>query len=257
MQERAVLLSAERRQAILDRLGRDGKVVAAVLVDELGVSEDTVRRDLRELAAQGLVRRVHGGALPPARPAASFAARRGEVSEEKAALARAAVALLGDARVLLLDGSTTNLELACRLPAEPARTVITNSPPIAAVLAEHPSAEVVMIGGQLDKRAQVTVGAAAVDFLAGVRADVCVLGVCAIDPVAGVRADDLEEAHVKRALAAAAPTLMALATIEKLFGGGAYAVAPIEAVTHLVVEPEAPHDLVERFGAAGVAVTRA
>ena len=75
------LLSAERRQAILDALARDGKVVAARLVEELGVSEDTVRRDLRELAALGLVHRVHGGALPPAPQPGSFAtgARRGRM----------------------------------------------------------------------------------------------------------------------------------------------------------------------------------
>src|SRR5829696_5232569 len=105
------LLSAERREAILDALSRDGKVVAARLVEELGVSEDTVRRDLRELAAHGLVKRVHGGAL-----------------------AQAALELLAPARVILLDGGTTNLELARRLPAGQECTVLTNSPPIAAAL---------------------------------------------------------------------------------------------------------------------------
>src|SRR5215212_11238424 len=111
VQERAAWLSAERRQEILGRLARDGKVVAAQLVAELGVSEDTVRRDLRELAARGLVQRVHGGALPPAPRHGSFARRREAFAGEKAALAQAAVAVLGDARVVLLDGSTTNLEL--------------------------------------------------------------------------------------------------------------------------------------------------
>ena len=134
MQERAALLSAERRQEILERLGRDGKVVAARLVEELGVSEDTIRRDLRELAAHGLVQRVHGGALAPAPQPGTFAHRAETCTEEKAALAAAAVAVLGDARVVLIDGSTTNLELARRLPAEPARTILTNSPPIAAQL---------------------------------------------------------------------------------------------------------------------------
>ena len=68
-------LSAERREAMLATLARDGKLVAARLVDELGVSEDTVRRDLRELAARGLVQRVHGGALPPAPQPGDFARR--------------------------------------------------------------------------------------------------------------------------------------------------------------------------------------
>src|SRR3982750_3976041 len=114
VQDRAgnALLTAERREAILDALARDGKVVAARLVNELGVSEDTVRRDLRELAAQGLVQRVHGGALPPAPQHGSFADRRGTASEAKAELAEAAVRVLAGARVVLLDGATTNLEVA-------------------------------------------------------------------------------------------------------------------------------------------------
>jgi DeoR/GlpR family transcriptional regulator of sugar metabolism len=238
VQDRAVsqLLSAERRQAILAALARDGKVVAARLVEELGVSEDTVRRDLRELAAQGLVQRVHGGALPPAPQPGSFAHRRETSPGAKAALAQAGVGVLGAARVVLLDGSTTNLELARRLPAEPARTVLTNSPPIAAALADHPTADVVMIGGRLNKSAQVTVGPTAVDFVRSVRADAVVLGVCALHPDAGLSTDDLEEAHVKRAMVEASADVIALATSDKLRAGSPYVVAPVAELTHVVAE---------------------
>jgi DeoR/GlpR family transcriptional regulator of sugar metabolism len=251
------LLSAERRQAILEALARDGKVVAARLVRELGVSEDTIRRDLRELAAQGLVQRVHGGALAPAPQLGSFAHRAETCSAEKAALARAGAALLADARVVLLDGSTTNLELARRLPPHEPRTVLTNSPPIAAALAEHPSADVVMIGGRLDKRAQVTTGAATVDFIRSVRADACVLGVCALHPEAGLSTDDLEEAQVKRAMVEAAADVIALATADKLSAGSPYIVAPVAELTHLVAEAGAPDELLDPYRALGVSVTRA
>jgi DeoR/GlpR family transcriptional regulator of sugar metabolism len=260
VQERAAngqLLSAERRQAILAALARDGKVVAARLVDELGVSEDTVRRDLRELAAQGLVQRVHGGALAPAPQPGSFAHRAETCSAEKAALAQAAVGLLLDARVVLLDGSTTNLELARRLPADRACTVLTNSPPIAAALAGHPCADVVVIGGRLDKRAQVTTGAAAVDFIRSVRADACVLGVCALHPEAGLTTDDLEEALVKRAMIDSAADVIALATADKLRAGSPYLVAPVADLTHVVAESSASDDLLEPYRALGVSVTRA
>jgi DeoR/GlpR family transcriptional regulator of sugar metabolism len=257
MQKRASLLSAERRRSILDTLERDGKVVAARLVEDLGVSEDTIRRDLRELAAQGLVQRVHGGALPPAPQPGSFTHRRETYTAEKAALARAAVDVLRDARVIILDGSTTNLELARGLPADRTSTVLTNSPPIAAALAEHPAAEVVMIGGRLDKRAQVTVGAAAIDFLRSVRADACVLGVCALHPEAGLSTDDLEEAHVKRAMVEASADVVALATSDKLRAGSAYLVAPVTELTHVVAEAAAPDDLLDPYRAIGVTVTRA
>ena len=259
MHERAAnsLLSAERRQAILAGLARDGKVVAARLVAELGVSEDTIRRDLRELAAQGLVQRVHGGALAPAPQPGSFTHRAETCTAEKAALAAAGATVLGRARVVLLDGSTTNLELARRLPAEPVRTVLTNSPPIATALADHPTAQVVMIGGRLDKRAQVTVGATAVDFIRTVRADACVLGVCALHPEAGLSTDDLEEAQVKRAMVAASADVIALATADKLSAGSPYLVAPVAELTHLVAEAAAPDELLDPYRARGVTVTRA
>ena len=251
------LLSAERRQAILDALTRDGKVVAARLVEELGVSEDTVRRDLRELAAQGLVQRVHGGALAPAPQQGSFSHRRETWTDAKPALAQAAVAVLAGARVVILDGSTTNLELARRLPPDHTGTVLTNSPPIASALADHPSAEVVVIGGRLDKRAQVTVGAGAVEFLRTVRADACVLGVCALHPEAGLSTDDLEEAHVKRAMVEASADVIALATADKLQAGSAYLVAPVSELTHVVAEAAAPDALLDPYRALGVTVTRA
>jgi DeoR/GlpR family transcriptional regulator of sugar metabolism len=261
VQERAgngqQLLSAERRQAILSVLARDGKVVAARLVAELGVSEDTIRRDLRELAAQGLVQRVHGGALAPAPQPGSFAHRRDTWNAEKAALAEAAVGLLAGARVVLLDGSTTNLELARRLPAGQSLTVLTNSPPIAVALAEHPAAEVVMIGGRLDKRAQVTTGSPAVDFIRSVHADACVLGVCALHPEGGLSTDGLDEAQVKRAMVHASADVIALATADKLSAGSPYVVAPVGELTHIVAEAAAPDELLEPYRALGVSVTRA
>src|SRR5688500_19158783 len=110
------MLTAERRRVILEWLERDGKVVASELVASLGVSDDTVRRDLRELAAGGHVQRVHGGALPPPPVAASFAQRLHVAPEAKAHLAEASLPLLENAEVLLLDGGTTALELARRLP---------------------------------------------------------------------------------------------------------------------------------------------
>src|SRR5471032_2552798 len=98
------MLTAERRRAILARVEHDGRVVASELVTSLGVSEDTVRRDLRDLAQQGLLHRVHGGALASAPPIGSFAHRLEVSHGAKAALAEAALRLLAGARVIVLDG---------------------------------------------------------------------------------------------------------------------------------------------------------
>jgi DeoR/GlpR family transcriptional regulator of sugar metabolism len=252
------MLTAERRQAILIRLERDGKVVASELVGALGVSEDTVRRDLRELASQGLVQRVHGGALPGGwaqLSAANFAERLAISPEAKAHLADAALPLLDGARVLLLDGGTTVLELARRLPADRELTVLTNSPPVAAALASHPRADVVLIGGRLLKDSQVTVGPDAVEALRQVRADVCVLGICSLHPELGVTALDHDEAHVKRAMVGASGDVLALATADKLRTASPWVVAPLADVTHLVTD--AGEDLTDDYAAAGVGVVRA
>jgi DeoR/GlpR family transcriptional regulator of sugar metabolism len=249
------MLSAERRQEIVNRLRRDGKVVASELVADFGVSEDTVRRDLRELAAGGHVLRVHGGALPPANAGVSFLERLHVSPQAKAELAEAALPLLEGAKVLLLDGGTTALELARRLPPERECTVLTNSPPVASALAEHPRAQVVLIGGRLLKDAQVTVGAEALDALRQVRADACVLGICSLHPELGVTANDHDEAHVKRAMVEASAEVIALATADKLRTASPWLVAPLADLTHLVTD--ADEDLTAAYAAAGVSVVRA
>jgi DeoR/GlpR family transcriptional regulator of sugar metabolism len=249
------MLTAERRNEILTRLGRDGKVVASELVQVLGVSEDTVRRDLRELAAGGLVQRVHGGALPPPPATATFTQRLRVAPEAKAHLAEAALPMLRGAAVIVLDGGTTSLELARRLPAGRPCTVLTNSPPVASALAEHPSVEVVLIGGRLLKDPQVTVGPEAIEALRAVNADVCVLGICSLHPEVGVTATDHDEAHVKRAMVDSAAEVIALATADKLRTAAPWVVAPLADVTHLVTD--AGDELTADYAAAGVSVIRA
>jgi DeoR/GlpR family transcriptional regulator of sugar metabolism len=249
------MLTAERRQEILTRLDRDGKVVASELVAALGVSEDTVRRDLRELAAVGLVQRVHGGALPLAAPTASFALRLHVAAEAKADLAVAALPLLEDANVIVLDGGTTSLQLARRLPAGRSCTVLTNSPPVASALAEHPRADVVLIGGRLLKDPQVAVGPEALAALREVRADACVLGICSLHPELGVTTNDRDEAHVKRAMVESAAEVIALATADKLRTAAPWVVSPLADVTHLVTDARA--DVTDEYAAAGVSVVHA
>jgi DeoR/GlpR family transcriptional regulator of sugar metabolism len=247
------MLTAERRQAILGHLQRDGKVVASQLVEALGVSEDTVRRDLRELAAGGHLQRVHGGALPPAPGVGPFTQRLDVAAEAKAHLADAALPLLEGASVIVLDGGTTALELARRLPADRDCTVLTNSPPVAAALAAHPRAEVVLIGGRLLKHAQVTVGSATVDALRQVHADACVLGICSLHPELGVTTLIQDEAHVKRAMVEASAEVIALATADKLGTASPWLVAPLADVTHLVTDG----DDTDAYSAAGLSVVHA
>jgi DeoR/GlpR family transcriptional regulator of sugar metabolism len=246
------VLTAERRQAILARVERDGRVVASELVASLGVSEDTVRRDLRDLSEQGLLHRVHGGALASAPAAGSFTHRLEVSHEEKAALAEAALPLLVGARVIVLDGGTTTLELARRLPLLYDGIVVTNSPPVASALSDHPRADVMLVGGRLLKDAQVAVGPGAVEGFQTVRADICVLGICSLHPDVGVTTLDDEEAYVKRAMVASAGEVIALATADKLRTASPWVVAQLADIDHLVTDGGG--ELTRPYTSAGIDV---
>lgn len=251
------MLTAERRQHILERLRREGKVLASELSNELQVSEDTIRRDLRELAEAGLLQRVHGGALPRSPAAVGYAARQQQAPLAKAAIAQAAVELLRPGQVVLMDGGTTTLQVAQRIPAELRLTVITNSPPVAIALAEHPCAEVIILGGRLHKQAPSAIGVATISALQAIRADMYMLGVCSLHPDVGISNPDYEESLVKRAMIASAAEVVALASAEKLGTAESFVVGPLSELTHLITERGLAPELLEPYRALGITVIQA
>ena len=251
------MLTAERRRSIIHTLQRDGKVLASELSRALHVSEDTIRRDLRELASAGALQRVHGGALPRSPATASFTERQQQVSGAKVAIARAAVGLIRQDQVIILDGGTTPLQVAQHLPSDLRATVITHSPPIALALAEHPLIEVILIGGKLYKRELVTTGAAAVEAFRNIRADLCFLGIGSVHPEIGISTLDLEEAYVKRAMIRSAAEVVALTSAEKLGTASPYIIGPLSDLTHLVTERSVSNEVLAPYRAAGLTVVRA
>jgi DeoR/GlpR family transcriptional regulator of sugar metabolism len=250
------MLTAERRQFILEILRRDKKVLSSELSAVLKVSEDTIRRDLRELAEAGQLQRVHGGALLTSPATASYADRQKQAPIEKEAIARAAAKLVRPGQVVILDGGTTTLQVARHLPLELCATVVTNSPPIAVTLAEHPQIEVVMLGGQLYKKALVNVGAATVESLRMIRADLCLLGVCSLHPEVGISVTNFNEAHVKRAMIAGAAEVVGLATAAKLDTAAPYVVESIHALTYLVTAPTVPNAMLTSYKTLGLTIIR-
>src|ERR1700759_3831357 len=110
------MLTSQRKKMILDALKRDGQVLAKPLSEAFGVSEDTIRRDLRELAAEGKLQRVHGGALPSSPAVANLEGRRTIGSEAKAAIGRAAAKMIAPGQIAIVDGGTTAIQLARHLP---------------------------------------------------------------------------------------------------------------------------------------------
>ena len=251
------MLTTQRKNAILEALARDGQVLAKSLAEEFGVSEDTVRRDLREMASEGLLQRVHGGALPASPATADFAHRQSIESTAKRAVAKAAAAMVTEGQVVIVDGGTTAVQLARYLPRDLRATVVTHSPSIAVELVDHPSIEIIVIGGRLFKHSIVTVGAAALEALSHIRADLFFMGVTGVHASAGLSTGDLEEAYMKRALAAHAAETVVLASSDKLNAASQYRIGEIAMASTIVVERNTPAALTDPLAATGVTIVRA
>lgn len=250
------MLKEERHRFILEKLQADRKIIAADLSALLDVSEDTIRRDLRELADSGSLLRVHGGALPRSPAATHYAARQTQATEAKAAIARAAAGLVSDGQVVIMGGGTTMLELAHRFRPDCKATVVTNSPPVAIALADYPDVGVILVGGRLFKESLVLTGGEALAGFQKVRADICLLGICSLHPEVGISVPDLEESHVMRAMIQSSAEVVALASAEKLDTASHYVVGPLSDLTHLVTENLQDHVLAP-YRAQGISVITA
>jgi len=229
------MLTTQRKQLILSRLTRDGQFVAKTFSEDLGISEDTVRRDLRELAAEGLLQRVHGGALPASAAVGDMRVRAQLAPDDKRLLGRAGAALVQAGQVVFLDGGTTSLQVVQHLPLDLSATVVTHSPTVAVALAEHLNIEVLVLGGRLFRHSMVAVGASVIEAITRVRADLYLMGVTGVHAEAGLTTGDFEEAAVKRALHERAAETVVLATLDKLGAASPFTVAPLNALATLVV----------------------
>lgn len=229
------MLAASRKDLLLDRLRRDGRIVAKEIAAELGLSEDSIRRDLRDLDAAGLAVRVYGGALPASPAVVDYAARTSVAPDSKRRVAAAAASLIEPGATVILDGGTTSLALVDALARTQPGTVITHSPTIAAALLDH-AVDVFLIGGQLFKHSAVACGAAAVEAASRISADLFFLGVTGIHPRAGLTTGDADEAAMKRALAARAADTYVLGSDEKIGTASRYGVLGFDAVTAIIVD---------------------
>lgn len=248
------MLVAQRRDLFLTRLRADGRLVAKDLAVELGVTEDSVRRDLRELAAAGLCQRVYGGALPVSPAVADYTTRTAVSPEGKRRVAAVAAALVRPGSTVLLDGGTTALAVTAALPKDLSATVVTHSPTVAAALVDHPTVDVFVLGGRLFKHSAVTCGAAAAEAAAAVHADLFLLGVTGVHHQAGLTTGDPDEAAMKRALAGRAADTYVLASREKIGAASPYTVLPLHAVSGIITDAPTDHPVLTQLRADGVTV---
>ncbi|MEC3976798.1 DeoR/GlpR family DNA-binding transcription regulator [Amycolatopsis sp. H20-H5] len=248
------MLAAERRDLLLARLENDGKLVAKELAAELAVSEDSVRRDLRELAAAGLCQRVYGGALPVSPAIGDHGFRASVNLEGKDRVAARAAGLVHPGATVILDGGTTALAVVLALPLDLTATIVTHSVAVAAALLDHRDVEVYLIGGRLFKHSAVTCGAAAAEAAEGVNADLFLLGVTGVHADAGLTTGDADEAAMKRTLARRAADTYVLASAEKVGAASRFSVLPFAEVAGIVTDAGPEEPTVRRLVALGVEV---
>ena len=256
MQPTSFTLPIERHAAILLRLREEGRVMAGDLAHAFGTSEDTIRRDLRDLAAAGLCRRVYGGALPVSPASGPLRERRENGRAAKLSLGRAAAALSGWGDVVLIDAGSTNLCIATALPDDRNLTVVTNAPDIAAVLAGRPGLELVVLGGRVDPRTGGAVGPQACEALAGLRPSLAFVGACAVS-ADGLAAFDSEEAAFKRLIVRNAARIAAALTNDKLGTAAPFGFAGPSDIGALVVEADAPASALAALGLPSATIHRA
>ena len=229
------MLKKERQAYIIQQINIHNKVLSSDLGIQLDVSEDTIRRDLQELAEEGKLMKVHGGAL-----AKSFhftiESKHVYSLSEKQVIAQKAIQLIKNGMLIVISGGTTMRELVKLLPPQLNATFITANVPIALELLDHPNAEVIFLGNKLLKSAQMAVGAEVVQRLGQIRADLCLLGTNSIDVEYGITDLEWEIIEVKKAMIECSQKVVSLAIAEKLNTTQHLQVCPLSKVDILITE---------------------
>ena len=245
------MLKQERHQFIMKQINLHNRVLSADLGVSLSVSEDTIRRDLVELAEQNKVVKVHGGALSKSY---HFEIPKNNVyaSEEKKLIGHKTVQLLSDNMFVLLGGGTTVSELVEILPVDLKITFFTVSLVTALQLCDHPNSEVIFLGGKISKSSQITSGGEVISRLGEITADLCILGTNGISPQNGITDSDIETVQLKRAMIKAAHKTAIVTISEKLSTNQPMQVCGLDKVDYLITELKPDSDILIDYQKIGL-----
>lgn len=241
------MLKEERHRIILNEVELHNRILLTDIAEELEVSIDTIRRDVKELDAENKLRKVHGGAISlgftsPAAPNNNIYAL-----QEKITIAEKAVSLLKDGSVIFIDGGTTCLELARLIPSQLKLSCFTLSLPVATQLLSKPNVEVILIGGRLAKEAQITTGARTVHDLSEIKVDYGFIGTGYVDSLHGLTEFDWDIVQVKKAVIQASKKAVLLCISEKLNSQHRYKTCDINAINTMITELDPGNNLLNLF----------
>ncbi len=232
------MLAPERQKQILQKLQSQGQVLVQNLVRELGVSEDTIRRDLKELASTGLLKKVHGGAIAASTVPYAHAERRRLNREAKAAMALKATQFIQNGMLIFMDGGTTTLEVAPHLKARNLEnvTVVTHSPVMAQSLSEIAGLEVFLLGGKLIKDLLIAVGPNSLKEASRFRPDLSIVSAHGMSASAGATVESGEDAAVKRQFIENSAETLVLAGHEKIGFVASFQIAALDEISYLITD---------------------
>lgn len=243
---------------ILERASSEGRVEVGSLASSLGVTPETVRRDLSLLERRGIIRRTHGGAVPVERllPERGVSERVGAMVSEKQRIAKAALEFVPERGTLLLDAGTTTGTLAEMLPTDGELTVVTNSVPIARTLSSNPAVTLFLTGGRVRGRTLASVGEPATSFIKNLTPDVVFMATNGVSVEKGLTTPDVAEATVKRAMVSSGRRVVLLTDHTKFGEDHFVRFAGVEDVDAIVTDEGLAGDEAARYEEAGVEVLR-
>lgn len=248
------MLKKERQAYILHQVNLHNKVLSSSLCIDINVSEDTIRRDLQELAEEGKVIKVHGGALSHSFSQVHFP-QNGVYSENhKKTIAQKAISLIENGMFVLTSGGTTILEMARTLPPQLKATFISGSIPAILEYMHHPNIEVILVGDRISKNSKITVGTEAIAKIKQMRADICFLGTNAIDLQHGITDNDWEVVQLKKAMIESSQKIVCLAIAEKVNTFQPIQIAGLNKIDILITELPADDPILKPYVEAGITV---
>lgn len=247
------MLKRERQSFIVHQINLHNKVLLTELAKQIKVSDDTIRRDLQELAVSGKIIKVHGGAL-------SHSFHNGGASKEvyaysqKKIIAKKAASLIKDGMFILTGGGTTIIELARALPPSLHATFISGSIPALSEYIIHPNIEVIAIGDKISKDSKITVGSDAISRIRELKVDLCILGISAINLENGVSDNDWEVVQIKKAMLESAQKLVCLTISEKINSRQPFQVCDSKKINTLITELSPEDAVLQPYVLAGITV---
>lgn len=241
----------KRQEQILEILRNHKKVYSNELAVKLNVSEDTIRRDLNSLSAEGLIKRTHGGAESKGISHYNYSHNLIVNIEQKELIAKKAVGLIVDGASMIISDGTTNLTMVRFLPKDIRATVYTYCLPIAMELANHPNIELFFLGGKINNDSLVTISLDVIQKIANLKVDLAFMGTGSITPNE-ITEGSYEVARIKREFVRASHRTISLATSDKLYKKQSHMVCPINEISTLITDLDPMDQKLEKFRASGI-----